>query len=158
MTQDETSGPGFAAHKGVDIEEGDTFAPKFGEGGVLPVVVTDAGTGEVLMLAYMNALALARTIETGEAHYWSRSRGKLWRKGETSGNTQKVAEIRADCDQDAIWLKVRMGGSGGCCHTGRRSCFYRTLPIGQPADAQTRLEMRDGERLFDPEKVYPGKD
>lgn len=158
MTQDETNGPGFSAREGVDIEEGETFAPKFGEGGVMPVVVTDAGTGEVLMVAYMNALALARTIETGQAHYWSRSRGKLWRKGETSGNTQEVVEIRTDCDQDAIWLKVRMAGSGGCCHTGRRSCFYRTLPIGQPADAQTPLEMRNGERLFDPEKVYPGKD
>ncbi len=81
---------------------------------------------------------------------------KLWRKGETSGNTQQVVEIRTDCDQDAIWLKVRMEGSGGCCHTGRRSCFYRAAPIGQPAGAQTRLEMRDGERLFDPEKVYGG--
>jgi len=152
MTHDEQ--PRFAARDNVDIEEGEVFAPKFGEGGVLPVVVTDAQGDEVLMLAYMNALALARTIETGEAHYWSRSRGKLWRKGETSGNTQEVVEMRTDCDQDAIWLKVRMAGSGGCCHTGRRSCFYRAVPLGQTADAETRLQMRDGERLFDPKAVY----
>jgi phosphoribosyl-AMP cyclohydrolase len=142
----------------VDIEECEVFAPKFGEGGVLPAIVTDAETGEVLMLAYMNARALARTIETGEAHYWSRSRGKLWRKGETSGNTQEVVEMRTDCDQDAIWLKVRMAGSGGCCHTGRRSCFYRAVSLNQEAGAETRLEMRDGERLFDPEAVYGGSD
>lgn len=154
MANNESSEPGFAAREGVDIEEGASFAPKFGENGVLPVVITDADTGEVLMLAYMNALALARTIETGEAHYWSRSRGKLWRKGETSGNTQAVVEMRADCDQDSIWLKVRMKGSGACCHTGRRSCFYRAVPAGQSAGAQTRLEMRDGEKLFDPDKVY----
>jgi len=152
MTHDEQ--PRFAARDNVDIEEGEVFAPKFGEGGVLPVVVTDAQSDEVLMLAYMNALALARTIETGEAHYWSRSRGKLWRKGETSGNTQEVVEMRTDCDQDAIWLKVRMAGSGGCCHTGRRSCFYRAVPLGHTADAETRLQMRDGERLFDPKAVY----
>lgn len=157
MTDNESGGARFAARDGVDIEEGETFAPKFGEGGALPAVVTDADSGEVLMLAYMNALALARTIETGEAHYWSRSRGKLWRKGETSGNTQEVVEIRTDCDQDAIWLKVRMGGSGGCCHTGRRSCFYRAVPIGQPPGGQTRLAMSDAKRLFDPEKIY-GKD
>lgn len=152
MSADEE--PRFAARENVDIEEGRIFAPKFGEGGVLPVVATDAETGEVLMLAYMNALALARTIKTGEAHYWSRSRGKLWRKGETSGNTQQVVEMRTDCDQDAIWLKVRMAGAGGCCHTGRRSCFYRAVPLRQEAGAETRLAMRDGERLFDPEAVY----
>jgi len=154
MTQDETSEPSFAAREGVDIEEGEVFAPKFGKGGVLPVVVTDVHSGEVLMLAYMNTLALARTIETGEAHYWSRSRGKLWRKGETSGNTQEVVEVRTDCDQDAIWLKVRMHGSGGCCHTGRRSCFYRAVPLGQRAGPQTRLDMQDGERLFNPDHTY----
>jgi len=154
MTQDDTAGQGFAAREGVNIEESEVFAPKFGEGEVLPVVATDAQTGEVLMLAYMNALALARTIVTGEAHYWSRSRGKLWRKGEDSGNTQQVVEMRTDCDQDAIWLKVRMGGSGGCCHTGRRSCFYRVVPLGQPAGAETRLEMCDAERVFDPDTVY----
>ena len=152
MTDNEQ--PCFAAREGVDIEEGNVFAPKFGEGSVLPAIVTDAQTGEVLMLAYMNALALARTIETGEAHYWSRSRGKLWRKGETSGNTQQVVEMRTDCDQDAIWLRVRMAGSGGCCHTGRRSCFYRAVPLGQRAGGETRLGMRDRERLFDPKAVY----
>jgi len=157
MTDEQAAEPRFAARDGVHVEEGATFAPKFGEGGVLPAIVTDADSGEVLMLAYMNALALARTIETGEANYWSRSRGKLWRKGETSGNTQAVVEMRTDCDQDAIWLKVRMKGSGACCHTGRRSCFYRAVPPGQPTGAQTRLEMRDAEKLFDPDEVY-GKD
>jgi len=152
MTTDEQ--PRFAAREGVDIEESDVFAPKFGEGGVLPAIVTDAESGEVLMLAYMNALALARTIETGEAHYWSRSRSKLWRKGETSGNTQAVVEMHTDCDQDAVWLKVRMAGSGGCCHTGRRSCFYRAVPLGQDESAPTRLQMRDSEQLFDPGEVY----
>jgi len=158
MTDEQAAEPRFPARESVDIEEGEVFAPKFGEGGVLPAIVTDADSGEVLMLAYMNALALARTIETGEAHYWSRSRGKLWRKGETSGNTQEVVEMRTDCDQDAIWLKVRMAGSGGCCHTGRRSCFYRAVPVGQTAGAETRLDMRDGERLFDPDTVYGNGD
>lgn len=156
MTND-ASEPQFAARDSVDVEEGAVLAPKFGPDGVLPVIVTDAASGEVLMLAYMNALALARTIETGEAHYWSRSRARLWRKGETSGNTQTVVEMRTDCDQDTIWLRVEMAGNGGCCHTGRRSCFYRAVPLRQPTGTQTRLEMRDGERLFDPEKVY-GKD
>src|SRR5689334_24054578 len=89
----------------------------------MPVIVTSAETGEVLMFAYMNEEALARTIETGEAHYWSRSRGGLWRKGEVSGNTQRVVEMRTDCDQDAIWLKVEMTGAEASCHTGRRTCF-----------------------------------
>jgi phosphoribosyl-AMP cyclohydrolase len=101
-------------------------------------VTTDAGTGEVLMVAHMDADALARTIETGEAWYWSRSRRELWRKGATSGQTQSVVEIRVDCDQDAVWLKVRVGGDGGCCHTGRRSCFYRTIPLRQD-DGAVRL-------------------
>lgn len=157
MTSD-ASEPQFAPRDSVEVEEGAILAPKIGADGVLPVVVTDAASGEVLMLAYMNALALARTIETGEAHYWSRSRGKLWRKGETSGNTQAVVEMRTDCDQDAIWLRVEMAGNGGCCHTGRRSCFYRAVPLGQSADERTRLELRDGEKLFDPEKVYGRKD
>lgn len=156
MTSD-TGEPQFAARDSVDVEEGAILAPKFGKDGVLPVIVTDAASSEVLMLAYMNAVALARTIETGEAHYWSRSRAKLWRKGETSGNTQTVVEMRTDCDQDTIWLRVEMAGNGGCCHTGRRSCFYRAVPLRQPVGVQTRLEMRDGERLFDPDKVY-GKD
>lgn len=137
-----------------DLEEGDIFAPKFDNSGLLPAVVTDAATGELLMVAYMNAEALARTIETGEAHYWSRSRGKLWRKGETSGNTQQVVEMLTDCDQDTIWLKVSMEGTGACCHTGRKSCFYRNIPVGTADPSQARLSIVDDDRLFDPKEVY----
>ncbi len=117
------------AHPGAksEVEEGAKLTPRFGADGLITCVATDAGTGEVLMVAHMNAGALARTIETGEAWYWSRSRGELWRKGATSGQTQTVVEMRIDCDQDAVWLKVRVGGDGGCCHTGRRSCFYRRV-------------------------------
>ncbi len=117
----------FTDPKSLDekIEETARFAPKFGADGLLPVVASDAGSGRVLMLAYMNADALAKTLETGEAWYWSRSRGELWRKGATSGHLQHVVEIRTDCDQDAIELVVEQ--TGPACHTGRRSCFYRTV-------------------------------
>jgi phosphoribosyl-AMP cyclohydrolase len=135
------------------LEEGTAFTPKFDADGLVPVVVTSAATGDVLMLAYMNQEALTRTIETGEAHYWSRSRGKLWRKGETSGNSQRVVEMRTDCDQDAIWLKVEMIGAEACCHTGRKSCFYRAVPVGRSA-AGVILRWVDAERQFDPETVY----
>jgi len=104
--------------------------PRFGADGLITCVTTDADAGDVLMVAHMNTDALARTMETGEAWYWSRSRGELWRKGATSGQLQTVVEMRIDCDQDAVWLKVRVGGDGGCCHTGRRSCFYRIVPVG----------------------------
>ena len=137
-----------------DIEEGTAFAPKFDADGLIPVVATSAETGEVLMLAYMNEEAIARTIETGEAHYWSRSRGGLWRKGEVSGNYQRVVEIRTDCDQDAIWLKVEMAGAEACCHTGRRSCFYRALPVGTAPSGGLSLRFVDAERQFDPDSVY----
>ncbi len=109
----------------VSIEETDVFAPKFGPDGLIPVAATEAGSARLLMLAYMNAEALAKTIETGEAWYWSRSRGELWRKGATSSHTQRVVEIRVDCDQDAIELVVDQ--TGPACHTNRRSCFYRAL-------------------------------
>ncbi len=112
-----------------EIETGNVFMPKFDEHGLVACIVADAGDGEVLMFAYMNEDALARTIESGEAWFWSRSRKALWRKGESSGNTLKVEELRVDCDQDAILLKVRVGGKGVVCHTGERSCFYRGLPI-----------------------------
>ena len=134
------------------LEEGTVFTPKFDADGLVPVVVT-AATGDVLMLAYMNQEALTRTIETGEAHYWSRSRGKLWRKGETSGNGQRVVEMRTDCDQDAIWLKVEMIGAEACCHTGRKSCFYRAVPVGGSV-AGVILRWVDAERQFDPETIY----
>lgn len=136
-------------------EEGSTFAPAFDAHGLLPVIVTSAETGEVLMFAYMNEEALTRSIETGEAHYWSRSRNALWRKGETSGNTQRIVEMRTDCDQDALWLKVEMAGSGACCHTGRVSCFYRSVPFGE--DAGQALAPTGSERRFDPEAVYGHK-
>jgi phosphoribosyl-AMP cyclohydrolase len=143
--------PGTAA----DIESGTVFTPRFDADGLVPVVTTSAKTGEVLMLAYMNDEALALTLKTGEAHYWSRSRNKLWRKGEESGNMQRVVELRTDCDQDAIWLKVELHGIEASCHTGRRSCFYRAVPVGDAASGSV-LAMRfvESEKLFDPEAVY----
>lgn len=120
------------------LEEGTTFAPRFDANGLVTCVTTDAETSELLMVAHMNADALARTIETGEAWYWSRSRGELWHKGATSGQIQTIVEMRVDCDQDALWLKVKVAGDGGCCHTGRRSCFYREQPL-RDADAPLRF-------------------
>ncbi len=143
--------PGSAA----EVEEGRTLSPKFDAGGLVTCVATDARTGDVLMVAHMNAAALARTIETGEAWYFSRSRQALWRKGETSGHVQRVVEMRVDCDQDAVWIKVEQAG-GAACHTGRRSCFYRAVPLGARAGAVT-LEFRDAEKLFDPTAVYGNK-
>jgi phosphoribosyl-AMP cyclohydrolase len=113
------------------LEEGDVFSPKFDAHGLIVCVTTQAATGEILMLAYMNAEALEKTLETGVAHYWSRSRGKLWRKGDTSGQVQTVVEIRTDCDQDALVLRVNAGGDGKACHTGRKSCFYRAVTQGE---------------------------
>ena len=118
------------------LEEGAAFSPRFDASGLVTAVVTDAGDGVVLMVANMNAEALALTLETGIAHYWSRSRGTLWKKGETSGNLQRVVELRTDCDQDAIWLSVQVAGDNATCHTGRRSCFYR---IVETTDGKTRL-------------------
>lgn len=112
-------------------EEGAVFAPRFDASGLITAVVTDAGDGTLLMVAHMNEDALRLTLDTGIAHYWSRSRKALWKKGETSGNVQTITEIRTDCDQDAIWLKVKVAGDGPTCHTGRRSCFYRTISLGE---------------------------
>jgi len=134
-----------------DIEEGVTFTPKFDANGLVSAVVTDVRTGDVLMVAHMNEEALRKTIASGEAWYYSRSRKALWKKGETSGNVQRVIELRVDCDQDALWLKVEQQG-GGACHTGRRSCFYRAVPLGKTGAAT--LEFRDADKRFDPEKVY----
>jgi len=111
------------------IEEGLEFQPKFDADGLIPAIVTDAHTGEVLMFAWMNAEALARTIETGVAHFWSRSRCALWKKGEESGNMLNVVEILTDCDQDVVWVRAHIQGDGLACHTGRRSCFYRAIPV-----------------------------
>jgi phosphoribosyl-AMP cyclohydrolase len=137
-----------------DIEEGEALAPKFDRDRLLPVVTTDAASGEVLMLGVMNAEALARTIESGEAHYWSRSRQSLWRKGTTSGFVQKVIEMRIDDDQDAIWLRVEIADRGGGCHVGYRSCFYRSVPIGSPQSAPVTLRFVETKKLFDPHEVY----
>jgi phosphoribosyl-AMP cyclohydrolase len=115
------------ASQASEREEGLAFLPKFGADGLLTCIAVDAGDGEVLMVAHMNEEALAKTMETGVVHYFSRSRGKLWRKGDTSGQAQHLIELRVDCDQDALVAKVRVGGDGGACHTGRRSCFYRKV-------------------------------
>ena len=134
-----------------DIEEGLNFLPKFDADGLITAVATDYKSGDVLMVAHMNAQAVAKTIESGEAWYYSRSRKRLWKKGETSGHVQRVVELRVDCDQDALWLKVEQSGEGAC-HTGRRSCFYRAVPVGQTG--AVTLEFRDGDKTFDPGKVY----
>jgi phosphoribosyl-AMP cyclohydrolase len=139
------------------IEEGVAFAPKFDDRGLIPVVTTDFGTGEVLMQAWMNAEALAQTIERGEAVYWSRSRQELWHKGATSGHVQVVRELRVDCDQDAIWLRVEQRG-GAACHVGYRSCFYRRVPVGEEARAKgTKLEFVEADKTYDPAAVYGKK-
>jgi phosphoribosyl-AMP cyclohydrolase len=132
-----------------DIEEGLAFRPKFDASGLLTCVATDAASGEVLMVAHMNDEALRKTVASGEAWYFSRSRNALWRKGETSGHTQRVVEMRMDCDQDAIWIRVEQ--SGAACHTGRHSCFYRRI---EAAEGGARLTFVDAERLFDPNSVY----
>ena len=113
------------------LEQGTTLAPRFDDNGLIAAVATHAETGEVLMLAWMNEEALNRTLSSGEAHYWSRSRGELWHKGATSGQVQVIEELRVDCDQDAVWLKVWPQGDGGACHTGERSCFYRVVEGGK---------------------------
>jgi phosphoribosyl-AMP cyclohydrolase len=132
-----------------DIEEGLKLQPKFDATGLVTCVTTDAGSGEVLMVAHMNEEALRRTVASGEAWYFSRSRNALWRKGETSGQSQRVVEMRLDCDQDAVWLRVEQ--TGAACHTGRRSCFYRKV---ETSEGGTRLSFVDAERLFDPKQVY----
>ena len=132
-----------------EIEEGLKFQPKFDASGLVTCVATDAITGEVLMVAHMNDEALRRTVANGEAWYFSRSRNSLWRKGETSGHVQRVVEMRMDCDQDAVWIRVEQ--IGAACHTGRRSCFYRKVETG---DGGAQLSFVDADRLFDPAQVY----
>ena len=134
-----------------DIEEGLSFTPKFDADGLVTCVATDAKSGDVLMVAHMNAGAIAKTIETGEAWYFSRSRRALWKKGESSGHVQRVIEMRVDCDQDAVWIKVEQAGPGAC-HTGRRSCFYRVVPLRQTG--AVTLEFRDAEKTFNPADTY----
>ncbi len=136
-----------------EIEEGARLAPKFGPDGLIPCAVSDHRSGAVLMFAYMNAEALALTIRTGEAHYWSRSRGELWRKGASSGHVQKVMDLRIDCDQDALWMVVEQ--TGAACHVGYRSCFYRSIPVGATAsDGAAELTFAESEKAFDPAAVY----
>lgn len=125
-------GPVFAARADDEaVETGTALAPKFDRDGLVVAIAIDAESGEVLMVAHMNAEALARTIASGEAWFWSRSRQRLWRKGEESGNTLAVAEMRIDCDQDAVLLRVSVAGNGVVCHQGYRSCFYRSVPLGE---------------------------
>jgi phosphoribosyl-AMP cyclohydrolase len=132
-----------------EIEEGLSFQPRFDASGLVTCVATDVASGDVLMVAHMNEEALRKTIATGEAWYFSRSRNALWRKGETSGQTQRVVEMRTDCDQDAVWIRVEQ--IGAACHTGRRSCFYRKV---EEAGGGAKLVFADAERLFDPSDVY----
>jgi phosphoribosyl-AMP cyclohydrolase len=137
-----------------EVEEGRTLSPKFDADGLVTCVATDARSGDVLMVAHMDAAALQKTIATGEAWYFSRSRRSLWRKGEISGHVQHVLDMRIDCDQDAVWIRVEQEGPGAC-HTGRRSCFYRAVPLGKPG--AVTLEFCDAEKAFDPKVVYGEK-
>ena len=140
-----------------EVEEGKFLSPKFDNQGLIPVITTDSKTGEVLMHGYMNSEALKKTIETKEAHYWSRSRKSIWHKGKTSGFTQKVIQIIIDDDQDSVWLSVDIG-NGASCHVGYKSCFYRSIPLGK-IDHSEKVEMKfeEKEKKFDPEKVYKGQ-
>jgi phosphoribosyl-AMP cyclohydrolase len=135
-----------------ELEEGAALTPKFDADGLVTCVATDSNTGDVLMVAHMNDEALAKTIATGEAWYFSRSRRALWKKGESSGHTQRVIEMRVDCDQDSVWIKVEQ--EVAACHTGRRSCFYRSVPLGKPG--AVTLEFRDA-KVFDPKSAYKNK-
>lgn len=139
-----------AALSHAEIEEGAVFAPKFDAHGLVTAIAQEAGSNRVLMLAHMNAEALRLTLETGEAHYYSRSRQKIWRKGESSGEVQRLIEMRTDCDQDAILLLVEQTGRGAACHTGRKSCFYRIV------EGSGTLRDSGEARLFDPSRVYKG--
>lgn len=136
-----------------DREEGVVLRPRFDASGLITCVTSDAASGEVLMVAHMNEEALRKSVATGEAWYFSRSRKALWRKGETSGHVQRIAEMRIDCDQDAVWLRVEQTG-GAACHTGRRSCFYRAVVPGEAGDAELKFVAAD--RVFDPDAVYGG--
>ena len=137
-----------------EVEEGKFLSPKFDENGLIPVITTDFQTGDILMHGYMNDDALKKTIETKEAHYWSRSRKKIWHKGQISGFVQIVQEIRIDDDQDSVWLSVDIG-NGASCHVGYRSCFYRSIPLGKiKNEEELEMEFKEKEKIFDPKKVY----
>ena len=137
-----------------EVEEGKYLSPKFDENGLIPVITTDFRTGDILMHGYMNCEALKKTIETKEVHYWSRSRKKLWRKGQISGFVQIVKEIRIDDDQDSVWFLVDIG-NGASCHVGYRSCFYRSIPLGKIKNEEDlEMEFKEKKKIFDPKKVY----
>ena len=137
-----------------EVEEGKYLSPKFDVNGLIPVITTDFKTGDILMHGYMNYESLRKTIETKEAYYWSRSRKKIWHKGQVSGFVQKVKEIRIDDDQDSVWLSVDIG-HGSSCHVGYRSCFYRSIPLGQiKNEEEVEMEFKEKEKIFDPKKVY----
>ena len=139
------------------VEEGVDLAPKFDDDGLMPVTTTDSNSGEVLMQGFMNEEALKKTIETKEAHYWSRSRNALWHKGKTSGFVQKVIDLRIDDDQDALWMTVDIG-NGSSCHVGYKSCFFRSIPLGPIKNTEEiKLEFKEKEKKFDPEKIYKGQ-
>ena len=145
----------FAERSSIEfVEEGNFLAPKFNSEGILPVVVTEEGTDIVLMLGFMNKEALDLTITSKEAHYWSRSREVLWKKGESSGMIHKVKEILVDDDQDSIWLKVSIEGLGASCHVGYKSCFYRS--VNSVSQEGVSLNFTESEKIFDPDIVYPG--
>jgi phosphoribosyl-AMP cyclohydrolase len=140
-----------------EVEEGNFLSPKFDKKGLMPVVTTDHKTGDVLMHGYMNEEALKKTIETKEAHYWSRSRKTLWHKGNTSGFIQKVVDLRIDDDQDAIWMKVNIS-KGASCHVGYVSCFYRSIPLGKIKNSKKiKIIFKEKKKKFDPNKVYKGQ-
>ena len=137
-----------------EVEEGKYLSPKFDKNGLIPVITTDFKTGDILMHGYMNAEALKKTIETKEAHYWSRSRNKIWHKGQISGFIQKIKEIRIDDDQDSIWLTVDIN-DGASCHVGYRSCFYRSIPLGKIVNSEkVEMKFEEKNKVFDPKKVY----
>ena len=137
-----------------EVEEGKYLSPKFDENGLIPVITTDFQTGDILMHGYMNDEALKKTIETKEAHYWSRSRKKIWHKGQVSGFVQIVKEIRIDDDQDSVWLSVDIG-NGASCHVGYRSCFYRSIPLGKiKNEKELEMKFKEKKKIFDPKKVY----
>ncbi|AKX57402.1 phosphoribosyl-AMP cyclohydrolase [Thiopseudomonas alkaliphila] len=149
------SAPTFSPRKSIEqVEEGHELAPKFDRDGLIVCVTTDAANGEVLMLGYMNQDALEKTIETREAHYWSRSRQALWHKGAISGLVQAVEELWIDDDQDAVWLRVRVAGSGASCHVGYRSCFYRRVPVSNERGQGDTLIFTESDKTFDPKQVY----
>lgn len=150
--------PTFAERGSTEqIEEGPLLSPKFDANGLVTAVATDADTGEVLMVAFMNEEALQQTIATREAHFYSRSRKKQWKKGESSGHVLQVKQMLVDCDQDCVWMRVKVTNDGGACHVGYNSCFYREVDLGQPSDGPAKLKFTYDQKKYDPKQVYGKK-